>query len=842
MNYSRDVETFIKASKNIALDINSNFIRPEHLFLAMIEKDSEAYNYLKDENLNIDAIKQTLKEWSVEIQYQIDREFNNLIDRKLNVSLDPETSLILKSSELVAKRMDSDSVEVIHVFLAILENKNNLVTELFSKSKNLLKNLKNRLKNDDDDDELINDEEYMAEELSKNSGKSKSLLVEFGTDLTKAALDGELDPVIGRKNEIEQISIILSRRKKNNPCLVGEPGVGKSAIAEGIAQLIVKGDVPKNLKNKKIIMLDMGALVAGTKYRGEFEQRIRGIVKEMETNKDVILFIDEVHTIIGAGGSQGSLDASNMLKPALANGHFRCIGATTQEEYRKYIEKDKALERRFQKVTIEATSKDETIEILHNIKSKYENHHNVTYTDDAIEACVLLTDKYITDKCLPDKAIDALDLAGAMINVKKEIVTPKIIIDLENNIKKSINEKEKFISEQLFEKAAIKRDNEKILKAQLEEEKKKWEKELAQDSNRDEVNKDNVAEIVAKTARIPIDNVSADENTKLKDMALKVKNVVIGQDDAVDKLVIAIKRARIGIKDPSKPIGSYIFLGPTGVGKTYLAKVLAKELFGSADAMTRIDMSEYMEKFSVSRLVGAPPGYVGHEDAGELTEAVRKRPYSIILLDEIEKAHPDIQNLLLQVLDDGILTDSNGRKVDFKNTIIIMTSNIGSRKVKEFGIGIGFETETRATNIKKEQNAVIDKELKKLFSPEFLNRIDDVLMFNSLTKEDIGKIVDVELKITLNRLNDIGYFVKIDPSAKDFIFEKGYDKDFGARPLKRAIQKYIENKITDCIINNEVKVGDNITLKYDKVSDDIKILKTKTKKPEIKYLSEETDK
>lgn len=840
MNYSRDVETFIKASKNVALDINSNFIRPEHLFLAMIEKDSEAYNYLKDENLNIDAIKQTLKEWSVEIQYQIDREFNNLIDRKLNVSLDPETSSILKSSELVAKRMDSDSVEVIHVFLAILENKNNLVTELFSKSKNLLKNLKNRLKNDND--ELTNDEEYMAEELSKNSGKSKSLLVEFGTDLTKAALDGELDPVIGRKNEIEQISIILSRRKKNNPCLVGEPGVGKSAIAEGIAQLIVKGDVPKNLKNKKIIMLDMGALVAGTKYRGEFEQRIRGIVKEMETNKDVILFIDEVHTIIGAGGSQGSLDASNMLKPALANGHFRCIGATTQEEYRKYIEKDKALERRFQKVTIEATSKDETIEILHNVKSRYENHHNVTYTDDAIEACVLLTDKYITDKCLPDKAIDALDLAGAMINVKKEIVTPKVIIDLENNIKKSINEKEKFISEQLFEKAAIKRDNEKILKAQLEEEKNKWEAELGQDSNRDEVNKDHVAEIVAKTARIPIDNVSADENAKLKDMALKVKNVVIGQDDAVDKLVIAIKRARIGIKDPSKPIGSYIFLGPTGVGKTYLAKVLAKELFGSADAMTRIDMSEYMEKFSVSRLVGAPPGYVGHEDAGELTEAVRKRPYSIILLDEIEKAHPDIQNILLQVLDDGILTDSNGRKVDFKNTIIIMTSNIGSRKVKEFGIGIGFETETRAANIKKEQNAVIDKELKKLFSPEFLNRIDDVLMFNSLTKEDIGKIVDVELKITLNRLNDIGYFVKIDPSAKDFIFEKGYDKDFGARPLKRAIQKYIENKITDSIINNEVKVGDNITLKYDKESDDIKILKTKTKKSEIKYLSEETDK
>lgn len=835
MNYSRDVETFIKASKNVALDANSNSIRPEHLFLAMLEKDSVAYNYLKDENLNIDAIKQTLTEWSAEIQYQIDREFKDLTDRKLNVSLDPETSSILKSSELVAKRMESDYVEVAHVFLAILENKNNLVTELFSKSKNLLKNLKSRLKNEDDED-LINDED-MAEELSK---KSKSLLAEFGTDLTKAALDGELDPVVGRKAEIEQISIILSRRKKNNPCLVGEPGVGKSAIAEGIAQLIVKGDVPKNLKNKRIIMLDMGSLVAGTKYRGEFEQRIRSIIKEMETNKDIILFIDEVHTIIGAGGAQGSLDASNMLKPALARGNFHCIGATTQEEYRKYIEKDKALERRFQKVTIEATSKSETIEILHNVKSRYEDHHNVTYTDDAIEACVSLTEKYITDKCLPDKAIDMLDLAGSMINVKKEIITPKSIIDLENKIKKSILEKEKFIETQHFEKAAIKRDNEKILKAQLEVEKLEWEKELSRNTNRDEVNKDHVAEIVAKTARIPIDNVSADENAKLKDMAIKVKSVVIGQDDAVDKLVIAIKRARIGIKDPSKPIGSYIFLGPTGVGKTYLAKVLAKELFGSADAMTRIDMSEYMEKFAVSRLVGAPPGYVGHEDAGELTEAVRKRPYSIILLDEIEKAHPDIQNILLQVLDDGILTDSNGRKVDFKNTIIIMTSNIGSRKVKEFGTGIGFETETRAANIQKEQNAVIDKELKKLFSPEFLNRIDDVLMFNSLTKENVSSIVDVELKITLDRLNEIGYFVKIDPSVKEYIFEKGYDKDLGARPLKRAIQKYIENKITDSIINNEINVGDNITLKYDKDSDDIKILKTKSKnkKLEIKYLSE----
>lgn len=823
MNYSKEVEIIIKNSKNIALSNQSATINPEHIFLSMIsDKNSITYQLLKDENLNIDAIKQTLIEWS---------EHNDQLDLlKTNVTLNIETSSILSNSEFIAKKMDSYDVEMNHLFLAILDNKNNIVTKLFSKSKTILDGLVSRLKNDDyisndyddtddndnenENNELINNNLNMDEEVKNN----KSLLATFGTDLTKAAINGELDPVVGRKNEIEQISIILSRRKKNNPCLVGDPGVGKSAIAEGLAQKIAEGDVPKNLKDKKIIMIDMGAMVAGTKYRGEFEQRIRSLIKEMESNKDVILFIDEIHTIIGAGGSQGSLDAANMLKPALGRGKFNCIGATTQEEYRKYIEKDKALDRRFQKVTIDATTSDETVEILNNIKSRYEDHHNVIYLDDAIKACVNLTEKYVTDKCLPDKAIDALDLAGAMVNVKKNIIIPKNIIDLENKLKKTIKDKLDFVEQQLFEKAANKRDTEKSLKIQLDQAKNTWEDELKQ-GERDIVTKDHVAEIVAKIARIPIDNISSDENTKLKNMSEKIKNVVIGQDDAVDKIVTTIKRARIGIKDPSKPIGSYIFLGPTGVGKTYLAKMLAKYLFGSEDAMIRIDMSEYMEKHSVSRLIGAPPGYIGHDDAGELTEAVRKRPYSIVLLDEIEKAHPDVQNIFLQLLDDGILTDSSGRKIDFKNTIIIMTSNIGSRKLKDFGVGIGF---TNSDNVQKEQNDIINKELKKSFSPEFLNRIDEVLMFNSLSKENISGIIDVQLKITLDRLRNLGYNVSIDSTIKDFIFEKGYDKDFGARPLKRVIQNSIENILTDAIINEEIMSGDDILLTYD---DKIKIIK-----------------
>ena len=596
---------------------------------------------------------------------------------------------------------------------------------------------------------------------------------------------------------------------------------GKSAIVEGIAQLIANGNVPENLKNKKIITLDMGSLVAGTKYRGEFEQRLRGIIKEMDENRNIILFIDEIHTIIGAGSAQGSLDASNMLKPALSRGAFQCIGATTFDEYRKYIEKDGALERRFQKVSVDPTNKAETIEILKNLKSKYEDYHNVTYTDDAIIACVNLTDKYMSEKFLPDKAIDALDEAGSKVHVNRIINTPKKVLELEKKIKKIVEEKEKYVNEQKFEIAAEKRDIERDLIFQLEKEKELWKKE--QSKSREIVTKDDIAEVVALMTKIPVDNVSIDENNKLKILSTKIKGIVIGQDEAVDKLVRSVKRARIGIKDPTKPVGSFIFLGPTGVGKTFCAKVMAKELFGSEEAMIRIDMTEYMEKHTVSRLIGAPPGYVGYEDGGELTEAVRRKPYSIILLDEIEKAHPDVFNILLQLLDDGVLTDSYGRRVDFKNTIIIMTSNAGSRKLKDFGTGIGFSL--KSDNNQQDKTDIIQKELKRIFSPEFLNRVDEVVIFNALTKENIGNIIEVEIKTTIQRLKEIGYEINITQSLKDYLFEKGYDQDYGARPLKRAIQKHIEDRITDAIINEEIKVGDRISLRYDKTLSEVKLVK-----------------
>ncbi len=1165
MKYSKEVEQAIKESKLIAIETKSNKIRPEHLFLALISnEESKAYDILYSMNLNIDAIKKTLKEWSDAIQTKI-----GIVKLKSNsiIALDYETDKIFKDSIIFASKMEAEEVGSEHIFYSILENTNNLVTELFTKSPDVYKLLKSRLKNEEDEEIFNNDDMDMdgidepkdekANSANKNS-KTK-LIDQFGIDLTKLAKNGELDPVVGRKSEIKRISQILSRRKKNNPCLVGEPGVGKSAIAEGIAQLIVDGKVPENLKNKKIITLDMGSLVAGTKYRGEFEARLKGIIKEMEDNRNIILFIDEIHTIIGAGSASGSLDASNMLKPALGRGRFQCIGATTLDEYRKYIEKDGALERRFQKVLVEPTNKVETLEILQNLKGRYEDFHNVTYTDEALKACVDLTDKYMSEKHMPDKAIDALDEAGSKVHVNKTIDVPKKIQDLEKNIQKILTEKEKLVGEQKFETAAEKRDQERALKAKLEIEKEIWSKELAKNP-RDIVTADDVSEVVALMTRIPVDNVSADDNTKLKLMSEKVKGIVIGQDEAIDKLVRAVKRARIGIKDPTKPVGSFIFLGPTGVGKchgkgtkilmydgsiknvedinvgellmgddstprkvlslargqdkmyrinplnggdsfvcnephilslkttgtdnivniplneylnkskwfkhthklwrtnvefeskmvkidpyfmglwlgdgnshnvgittadsevvdyiyktarewnlnvrvdelennksntyvltgdvkgeyhdnnlmttfreynlmkkykekditnskfipddylyndssvrkgvlaglidsdgwqnhncylistkhfklseqilflarslgyrasttpkivngetyysvnicgdlsdldiilsrkqstprkqkknitltgfgveyigvddyygfeidgnhlyllgdftvthnTYLAKMMAKELFGSEEAMIRIDMTEYMEKHNVSRLVGAPPGYIGYDEGGELTEAVRRRPYSIILLDEIEKAHPDVYNILLQVLDDGVLTDSNGRKVDFKNTIIIMTSNAGSRKLKDFGTGIGFSLKTEDSQ--KDKNNIIDKELKKLFSPEFLNRVDEVVMFNSLTKENIGRIVDVEIKSTIQRLSDIGYEINITKSLKDYLFEVGYDEQYGARPLKRAIQKYVEDRITDAIINDEVKIGDRVSIRYDKKLSDVKLV------------------
>jgi ATP-dependent Clp protease ATP-binding subunit ClpC len=748
------------------------------------------------------------------------------------IQQDVETESILKYAEKLSKDEGLNEVLEEHVLLSILENTNNIVTDLFKKTPPILSKLKTRLKdteNDDDDYDDENESDIMENHEIKNEKNQKSVIAQFGKDLTLAAKKGELDPVVGRKNEMKRISTILSRRKKNNPILIGEPGVGKTAIVEGLAQLIVEGKVPDNLKHKKIITLDMGSLVAGTKYRGEFEQRLKLIIKEMEDDQNIILFIDEIHTIVGAGSSTGSLDASNMLKPALARGTFRCIGSTSLDEYRK-IEKDAALERRLQKVLIDPPTKLETLEILNNIKCRYEDFFNVTYSQDAIEACVSMTEKYISNKYLPDKAIDALDEAGAKVHNNKSVETPKKILDLEEKIRKITSEKLQFVSEQKFELAAEKRDVEKDLENKLKKEYTDWE-EIKKNSDRDIVTKEDIAEAVSLMSGVPIDSISVDENIKLKTMSTKIKNIVIGQDDAVDKLVTAIKRSRIGIKDPSKPIGSYIFLGPTGVGKTYLAKVLAKELFGSESSMIRIDMSEYMEKFALSRLIGAPPGYVGYEEGGELTEAVKRKPYSIILLDEIEKAHKDVQNILLQILDDGVLTDSLGRRIDFKNTIIIMTSNAGSKRVSEFSNSIGFSVTDNSQN---DKNSIINKELKNIFSPEFLNRIDDIIMFNSLSKDDIGVIVDTELKITLQRLSDIGYSVKIDKSLKDYIFEKGYDSVYGARPLKRMIQKYIENEITDAIINEEIKVGDKVTLKYDNKNSSVKIIK-KDKDKEIEY-------
>ena len=835
MKYSKEVELAIRQSKNIAIEIRHNKIMPEHLFLALLDNDSEdsehteTYRLFRDMNLNISAISQTLKDWSIVYQ---SKNNSGVFDKK-KIKMDIDTSIILENSEKIAKDANVNEVEYNHVILAMLDG-TNLVTELFKKSPDVLKSLKSRLKDDMEDDmeSSYNDEfDGMGENDtnmdnidSKKNSKTK-LIDQFGTDLTKMAKNGELDPVVGRKLEIKRISQILSRRKKNNPVLVGEPGVGKSAIAEGIAMLIVEGRVPENLKNKKIVTLDMGSLVAGTEYRGEFEQRLRGIMKEMAANKNIILFIDEIHTIIGAGSASGSLDASNMLKPALSRGNFQCIGATTLDEYRKYIEKDGALERRFQKVTVEPTTKEETVEILKNIKNKYEDFHIVTYTDEAIEACVNMTDKYMSEKFLPDKAIDALDEAGSMVHVNRVVNTPKNIVKLEKKIKEVFEDKERFVKEQKFELAAEKRDIEKGLKEQLEKEREIWTTE--QLKKRDIVTKEDIAEVVSLMTKIPLDNVSADENIKLKNMSNKIKNIVIGQDEAVDKLVRAVKRARIGIKDPNKPVGSFVFLGPTGVGKTYLAKTMAKNLFGSEDSMIRIDMSEYMEKHTVSRLVGSPPGYVGYEDGGELTEAVRRKPYSIILFDEMEKAHPDVQNILLQVLDDGVLTDSYGRRVDFKNTIIIMTSNAGSRKLKDFGTGMGFGLST--DNKEKDKQGVLKKELEKLFPPEFLNRIDEIVNFNSLTKDDIGRIVDVELKITLERLKEIGYIVNITKSLKDYLFENGYDEKYGARPLKRAIQKHVEDLITDAIINEEISEGDRISLRYVEKSNEVKLIKLSQK-------------
>ena len=678
---------------------------------------------------------------------------------------------------------------------------------------------------DDDDDESSFGS---AQHPKKGDSKSKTPVLDtYSRDLTKMGEEGKLDPIVGREKEIERVSQILSRRKKNNPILIGEPGVGKSSIAEGLALRIIQRKVSRILFNKRIVMLDLASMVAGTKYRGQFEERIKALMAELEKEPDIILFIDEIHTIIGAGGASGSLDASNMFKPALARGELQIIGATTLDEYRKHIEKDGALERRFQKVIVEPASPDETFQIINNIKDKYESHHNVLYSPEAIKACVDLTDRYVTDRFLPDKAIDALDEAGSRVHIAN-IVVPKEITDIEAKIVEVKEKKNQVIRSQKYEEAAKLRDVERQLNESLEVERKKWEQESA--NNKQTVTEDNVAEVVSMMTGIPLQRVSENETSKLAKMQESIVGKVVGQDDAVKKIVKAIQRGRVGLKDPNKPIGSFMFLGPTGVGKTQLAKVLAKYLFDSEDSLIRIDMSEYMEKFAVSRLIGAPPGYVGHDDGGQLTEKVRRKPYSVILLDEIEKAHPEVFNLLLQVLDDGQLTDSLGRKVNFKNSIIIMTSNTGSRQLKEFGTGVGFNTKNRESKGQQESNNVIDKELKKKFAPEFLNRIDDVVMFNSLNKEDINKIIGIELERLVERVQKMEFELEITEEAVEYIASQGFDPEYGARPLKRAIQKYVEDVLTEEIIQQNPEKMSKLLLDYNKTDNKMVVVITSPKK------------
>ena len=681
----------------------------------------------------------------------------------------------------------------------------------------------------DEDDDDAEDSKFKGGKKTPDPKSKTPILDTFSRDLTRQSKEGKIDPIVGREKEIERVSQILSRRKKNNPILIGEPGVGKSAIAEGLALKISQKKVARVLYNKRIVMLDLASMVAGTKYRGQFEERIKALMAELEKNPDIILFIDEIHTIIGAGGASGSLDASNMFKPALARDEIQIIGATTLDEYRKHIEKDGALERRFQKVVVEPATEEETIQIINNIKDKYESHHNVDYTDEAILACVTLTSRYMTDRFLPDKAIDALDESGSRVHISN-IVVPKDILDIESKISEIKDKKNEVVRNQKYEEAAKLRDVEKQLQSNLDEARKKWEDE--QKNHRQKVTEDNVAEVVSMMTGIPLQRVNQKESDKLSKMGDTLMGKVIGQDNAVSKVVKSIQRSRIGLKDPNKPIGTFLFLGPTGVGKTQLAKVLSRYMFDSEDSLIRIDMSEYMEKFSVSRLVGAPPGYVGHDEGGQLTEKVRRKPYSVILLDEIEKAHPDVFNILLQVLDDGQLTDSLGRKVSFKNTVVIMTSNTGSRQLKDFGSGMGFMTKSREETSEEEAKSIIEKQLKKTFAPEFLNRIDDIITFNSLTKENINDIINIELEGLISRVKKLEYDIELTEDLRNYIVEKGYDPEYGARPLKRAIQKYVEDTLTEEIIKLNPEKGSKLIMDYD--DDEDKVVFTTGKKKRVK--------
>lgn len=833
--FSPRVKEVISYSREEASRLGHNYIGTEHLVLGMIrEGEGTALKILKWLKVDLEGLRQDL-------EMAIQPSGSNKVSMG-DLPLLKQTEKAFKVTYLEAKLLKSNTIGTEHLLLAILKDESSLVTQLLNKlhvthqvvkeeiEYMMSENPRAEFPNNPSDDD--NEESGSPFGQPKKPGDSKSktpVLDNFGRDLSKMAEDGKLDPIIGRDKEIERVSQILSRRKKNNPILIGEPGVGKSAIAEGLALRVAQRKVSRVLFGKRIVSLDLASLVAGTKYRGQFEERMKALMNELEKSPDVILFIDEIHTIIGAGGASGSLDASNMFKPALARGEIQCIGATTLDEYRQYIEKDGALDRRFQKVMIEPTTEEETIQILNNIKEKYEDHHNVNYTEDAIKACVSLTTRYVTDRFLPDKAIDALDEAGARVHITN-IKVPKEIENIEKEIEAVKEEKLRMVRIQDFENAAKLRDKDKSLSDKLESVKKQWEEESR--SHRETVGEDDVAEVVAMMTGIPVQKVSQTESNKLAKLGDLITGKVIGQDDAVKKIVKAIQRNRAGLKDPNKPIGTFIFLGPTGVGKTQLAKVLAKTMFDSEDALIRIDMSEYMEKFAVSRLIGAPPGYVGYEEGGQLTEKVRRKPYCVVLLDEIEKAHPDVFNLLLQALDDGILTDSLGRKIDFKNTIIIMTSNIGSRDLKEFGAGVGFKTSARTQQADDHTKSVIQNALKRAFAPEFLNRIDDIILFNSLSQEDINKIIDIELAGLIKRIEVNGYLLKISDEAKRYIAEKGFDAQFGARPLKRAIQKYVEDPLAEEIINAKLMPGDTIQLGLLDGEIKIKITKPRKKKTE----------
>ncbi len=841
--FSQRVKDILGYSKEEAIRLGNSHISPEHLFLGIL-RDGEgvAVDILINRGVDLMGLKSSLEK-SIKVESPVP-----VADHEV-IPLLRSTERILKLVYLEAKSLKNHSIESEHLLLAILKDENSLITRFLSEMdvdyqtvKRMVQTGTTRARADyprdeDDEGQSFGSSGKGPSSASSSSGKSSSdtpVLDNFGIDLTKAAEEGRLDPVVGREREIERLAQILSRRKKNNPVLIGEPGVGKSAIAEGLALRITRKNVSRVLFHKRVVALDLASIVAGTKYRGQFEERMKAILNELSKNDNIILFIDEIHTIVGAGGATGSLDAANMLKPALARGEIQCIGATTLDEYRQHIEKDGALERRFQKVLVDPTSVEETVNILQNIKERYEDHHNVVYTDDAIDACVKLTARYISDRHLPDKAIDALDEAGSRVHISN-IVVPERILSLEKQLDDTKNEKMAAVKNQNFEKAASFRDREKDLLEMIDIEKKKWEKELS--VNRETVDAEKVAEVVAMMTGVPVQRIAQTEGTRLLQMADELRGSVIGQDEAIQKIVRSIQRNRAGLKDPNKPIGTFIFLGPTGVGKTQLAKVLTKFLFDTTDNLVRIDMSEYMEKFSVSRLVGAPPGYVGYEEGGQLTEKVRRKPYSVVLLDEIEKAHPDVFHILLQVLDEGQLTDSLGRRVDFRNTIVILTSNIGTRQIAEFGHGIGFDTSAKRASRNEQTKSILQKALQKTFAPEFLNRIDDIIMFNSLGKEEINKIIDLELQGLYDRVKTLGYQLKIVTAARDFIAEKGYDATYGARPLKRAIQKYLEDPMAELLIKAEVDEGDTIHVGFSSAKSEIRI-RIRKKKENVEEQSE----